>query len=287
MNSMPDLNAIGTSAPSEGLACITIMLRLLATILLKMPGNNMFLCSNHTDNGSLTLRVGDCHSAHNIFGHMFMTSSILTAIKIMCHDDNVPPPAHSSLLALIVGSSHIRRTLELLNERKVRNLGLNTVDYECILYGRGGLRYLTYKWSRSIISKLRIIDSIHPELVILQLGSNDLPEFSESDIIETMLDISEFCLESGARRVVLCTLWNREDDQYNYHVEILNQLLPIRVQEHGNPNIYVWKHRGLTDPIYDFLIDGTHLTTYYYWKLYRSLRGAVMYHRKDLRGLFY
>lgn len=195
---------------------------------------------------------------------------------------SVPPPRVRSLLTLIVGSSHVRHMLELTQRQNITNMGLNDREHEVILYGRGGLRYLTTKWSRSIISKLRIIHNVGPRLVILQLGSNDVPEFSEEDIVQTMIDISEFCLESGARRVVLCHLWNRENDSYNKRIRILNEIMEPRVAQHGNPDIFVWRHRGLAEPLFPFLRDGTHLTDYYYMKLYRSLRGCVLFHRREL-----
>lgn len=195
---------------------------------------------------------------------------------------NAPPPRVRSLLTLIVGSSHIRHMLEVTQRDNISNLGLNDREHEVILYGRGGLRYLTTKWSRSIISKLRIIHNVGPRLVILQLGSNDIPEYSEEDIVETMIDIAEFCLESGARRVVLGQLWNREDESYNQHIRHLNAIMEPRVAQHGNPDIFVWRHRGLAEPLYPFLRDGTHLTDYYTMKLYRSLRGCVLFHRRDL-----
>lgn len=189
------------------------------------------------------------------------------------------PVPRRATLSLVLGSSHVRRMYDLLRERGIQNFHLPYADHEVIVHGQGGLRYLSDLYEKSVISKLPIVDQLRANIVVLQLGSNDIDHFTPREILDMMWEVACFCVDSGAQRVILCHLWRREDELHNYRVKRINAYMTREIRRWADPHIFVWKHRGLSVPRYRFLKDKVHLTDYYQWKLFRSLRGAITYHK--------
>ena len=100
------------------------------------------------------------------------------------------------------------------------------------------------------------------------------------------------CLTSGAKGAVVCSLMKRklgrylstpcEVDRYNKRVVLANEFLTEVVP--GKDNLTFWRQKGLLGSIGQLLCrDGTHLNAGGQYRLYKSIRGAVI-HAAALAG---
>ena len=174
---------------------------------------------------------------------------------------------------LVLGHSFIRRLRDDLrlhfDSRADDTFGLSD-DAIVHLHGVGGLTVARLRRDLGMVSPLS------PQVVILELGTNDLTrlrlEVAGSEIEDTF----------SVRVIGVCKVLPRvRAPFFNGAASILNQYLcgvlePI-------PNVFCWRHRGFDNPsVHPYLPDGVHVNSFGQYCLYRSYRGAIL---KALRML--
>jgi len=165
----------------------------------------------------------------------------------------------------------------------VVNLNLDPQYFVNTLVGRSGA---TAGGRRSIQSALHVIDQINPNMVFLEIGSNDLCDENREPmhISVDIVSLARFIkIGYGISCVVIGKILPRthrvDMNAYNIRVGATNRhIRHLASQELG---IYTWRHRGFSNPtINPFHTDGVHLNkTHGIPKYIRSLRHAVLFHR--------
>lgn len=190
-------------------------------------------------------------------------------------------------LALVFGSSHIRRLHEYTVDEHIVNFNLGRGDVEVQLYGIGGMKFFTrpypedlYDYLKGFAYHYRYIDLTLPDYVYFQIGSNDVnnPEIVLTDISNSLYSAASYALIAGARKAYIFQHFARADAQFNVKMAQLNQLIETKIAQGNNPNIEFWTHNGLQNPEVDVLrADGTHLNTVGNFRYFRSVRGAIIH----------
>ena len=150
---------------------------------------------------------------------------------------------------------------------------------------------LLIKWHRiggRIISKTRrynlvVVKSFAPDVVILQLGTNDLFNISAVETGSGIEDLTRLLFESyGIQLICVCqTIYQRDAPSLNRQVRLLTQYLKVVLEP--IPYVIYWRHRGFWNCKSHFLARaGLHLNSHGQYKFFRSLRGAVL---RCLKGL--
>ena len=178
---------------------------------------------------------------------------------------------------LILGHSFIRRLRDfIIRNRPTYNLNFNINTPVTIhWHGVGG----------RTIDKVRRFDlteveRFKPDVVILQIGTNDLTRrrSSPASVGSAIEDL--VCLlhnEYGVRLICVGQTVKRHPvGAFNANVKILAQYLQGVLEP--LPFAIYWTHRGFWRASRSYLsYDGVHLNTEGQHKLYRSVRGAVLH----------
>ena len=185
--------------------------------------------------------------------------------------------------ALVLGHSFVRRLKAFSNKnRSSRNLNLEDTC-RVFLSGIGGRT--VDKLIQFDLAKLHVLQ---PNVVVLEIGSNDLcdissdPETIGSTII-TLID--SLRVEFSVDWVVVCQILPRKNQpypEYNSARSSLNSWLKntLSTTEHAT----FWRHRGLARPSLNiFDVDGIHLNRRGQQRLFRSYRGAILFAIKQLQ----
>ena len=180
---------------------------------------------------------------------------------------------------LILGHSFVRRLRDDLSSqfdsRADHSFGLQGVA-KVHLFGVGGLTV-----PRLRERHLHVVASICPDIVILEIGTNDLshdgPEVVGSGIEEL---VSLLIKEFSVRIVCVCHviprgMTFRHHLGFNRDAQTLNQV--VRALLDSFPSVFCWTHRGFVNPSSNpFLRDGVHVNSDGQYALYRSFRGAIL-----------
>lgn len=175
---------------------------------------------------------------------------------------------------MVLGHSFVRRLASDLDrgfdERTTKDFGLN----QCYIrmFGVGG----------RTVEKLRKYDlksvtSLRPDIVLLEIGTNDLSTRSPVVVGSEIDDLVNDLLDRfGVKLVGVFTIIPRADPVFNKKVKIVNQYLKVVLGDRHN--VFVWGHRKLLEPQNEVLLpDGVHLNCYGQYRLYRSYRGAIIH----------
>ena len=122
-----------------------------------------------------------------------------------------------------------------------------------------------------------MLHSFRPDIVIVQLGTNDLTSCPPLQVGSAIEDFVHLLYDSyGVKGVCVCqTISRRSAVVFNKKVDILTRYL--RVVLEPIPYAIYWGHRDFWRARNSFFFsDGTHLNSRGQYKLYRSLRGAVL-----------
>ena len=184
--------------------------------------------------------------------------------------------------ALVLGHSFVRRLKDFAAQNHSDgpydlNLGLSNVC-SIIFHGIGGRT--VDKLIRNDLDKIR---SASPNIVVLELGSNDLCD-KDSDpetIALSIVALAELLItELSLRIVAVCEVTARQNEPfagYNVKAALLNSHL--RESLRVIPAAKCWHHRGLINPTNNavYAPDGIRLNYLEYKALYRSYRGAILW----------
>ena len=179
--------------------------------------------------------------------------------------------------ALVLGHSFVRRLKEFAVHNHSDgtydlNLGLSNVC-SVIFHGIGGRTG----------DKMIRNDLAAPNIVVLELGSNDLCD-KDSDpetITLSIVALVELLItELSLRFIAVCEVTARKIEPfvgYNERAALLNSHL--RESLHAIPATKCWQHRGLINLTNNAVYgpDGIHLNYIGNKALYRSYRGAILW----------
>ena len=129
---------------------------------------------------------------------------------------------------------------------------------------------------KTIRYDMRAITVFRPDIVILQLGTNDLSNASPLRVGSDIEDFVRLLYHScNVKIVCVCqTLLRDSDATFNSNVVALNQYLRVFLEH--LPFALLWRHRGFWNAQRNvYLRDGVHLNDRGNSKLYRSFRGAT------------
>jgi len=180
---------------------------------------------------------------------------------------------------LVMGHSFVKRLNRDINTSCLPRAGpdFNLQGTASVrLYGVGG----------RTVAKLRAFDlhvirSFSPDVVILELGTNDLASLRPEVVGSAIEDLVRFILDSFSVRVVgVCQVIPRgishlQATFFAQRARILNQYLEVVLDP--LPDVFCWRHRAFSHPSKDvYLPDGVHLNPAGQYQLYRSYRGAIL-----------
>ena len=131
---------------------------------------------------------------------------------------------------------------------------------------------------------LHVVSSISPDVVILEIGTNDLSLEPPEVVGSTIEDLVRLLLDSFSVRVVgVCFVIPRGTSEMSHvpaslfaqRAEILNHYVSVVLE--GIPKVFCWRHKIFSHPAENvYLADGVHLNPSGQYHLYRSYRGAIL-----------
>ena len=196
-------------------------------------------------------------------------------------------------VVLVIGDSFIRRLQQFEHETygNYHNLGLLFDVAHVNWIGRGGLTVPSLR-SRY----LGAIRTLAPDVVVIQVGSNDLcdPQNSAALVSADIQFLVQNLHSYGVAEVIICQVLNRHGNgvpdgisPQDYNLRVSNFNATTRAALSSYPSSRYWHHRGLWNnhcPVISR--DGTHLNRFGNCLFYRSIRGAILHGvRRARRGL--
>ena len=117
---------------------------------------------------------------------------------------------------------------------------------------------------------LGVVLRFAPDVLILEIGTNDLCNISAEVVGSEIDDLVKQLLSDFSVRVVgVCLVIPRAEALFNQKVKLLNRYLSVVID---NPHVFLWRHKILDE----LLQDGVHLNPCGQYLLYRSYRGAIL-----------
>ena len=144
---------------------------------------------------------------------------------------------HSFVTSL---SDYLEHTIKMYNARDVRSVFKlqNTVS-KIYMHGERGAKADGFK------VPLHLLKTTNPDIIIIELGCNDLVAGAEIKyIVENLISLALKCKhEYGAQVVVLCGIIFREDLKgRNGDIKALNELIKAETQIHRSIIFHEHKH---------------------------------------------
>lgn len=128
---------------------------------------------------------------------------------------------------------------------------------------------------------LDIINSYKPDIVILEIGTNELSSVAPEIVGSAIDDLVQLLLGHLSVHVVCwCCVIPRaishaDSALFHQRAKILNKY--VKVVLDPLLGVFCWDHRIFNHPAKDFYLpDGVHLNTSGQYHLFRSYRGAIM-----------
>ena len=188
--------------------------------------------------------------------------------------------------SLILGHSFVRRMKDFLKSN-AGNSSFNEhfdLEHSCLvkLRGNGGRTV-----ERLMRYDLRATRATKPDILVLEIGSNDLcdPSADPEILSETITALDVLRHEIQHKFTVICQVIPRRNTpfpNYNWRVKQLNKCLQDTLAD--SSVVKFWRHRGLNNPTRDIYVrDGIHLNKRGHKALYRSYRGALLYAMKQIQ----
>ena len=130
---------------------------------------------------------------------------------------------------------------------------------------------------RALHSRFTCLRSFRQDIVILELGTNDLSSH-EPAVVGSMLEkfACVFHVDYGVKVVCVNQILLRANSpDFNALMHLINHYLKVVLEL--LPFAFFWYYRGFWHCSHNLLsIDGMHLNALGHYKLYRSLRGTTL-----------
>ena len=180
---------------------------------------------------------------------------------------------------LVLGHSFVRRLAhDLKNDfdpRASETFNLQG-QVHVRLHGTGGRTV-----QKLIKYDLGVLTEFAPDIVILEIGTNDLTVSAPEVVGSAIDDFVRFLRCSFAVKIIgVCEVLPRgtkspHRSYFNKAVPILNNYLRVVLGE--QESVFCWRHVGFCEPSCDpYLPDGVHVNSVGQYWLYRSYRGAII-----------
>ena len=131
---------------------------------------------------------------------------------------------------------------------------------------------------------LQVVRSISPDVVILEIGTNDLSLEPPEVVGSAIEELVRLLLDCFSVRVVgVCHVIPRGISEMSHNpaslfaqrAQILNHYVSVVFDD--IPNAFCWGHRDFSHPAKNiYLADDVHLNPSGQYHLYRSYRGAIL-----------
>ena len=232
--------------------------------------------ATHEQRQSLTQFFGDLE----ISTHRVKASTLICLFPLACVALTCSFLSRCVVMAeprvLILGHSFIRRLHEFvrLPTNALRENFDITTPMNLRWHGIGGRTV-----AKVMRYDLEIVRQFSPDIVILQLGTNDISARSICSALAVgsqLEDLTKLLHEQfGATVVCVCQTILRENSHLNVRICTLTDYLRVVLQPF--PFAFYWRHMEFWRTTQFFLVhDGVHLNQRGQFKLYRSLRGALI-----------
>ena len=142
----------------------------------------------------------------------------------------------------------------------------------------------TFKWhgvggrtvAKTMQYDLPVVASFAPDIVILQLGTNDLSRLDPLVVGSAIEELVTILHDTyNVKLVCVCQTLLGSNPVFNARVRALNSYVKTFLE--ALPYSFFWGHRGFWNSSQRFLArDGVHLNRQGQYKFFRSLRGAVL-----------
>ena len=178
---------------------------------------------------------------------------------------------------LILGHSFIRRLRDHITSSQDggynAKFAILTPEFICKWHGVGGRTI-----AKVVKYDLGVVKDFGPDIIILQLGSNDLVDSSALTVGSHLEDLVVLLHDHyKVDLICVCQTLRRSPSEvgFNKNVSLLTKYLKTVLEP--IPYAFFWSHRGFWNTKSQFLSrDGVHLNGKGQHKLYRSMRGAVL-----------
>ena len=131
--------------------------------------------------------------------------------------------------------------------------------------------------TKTVQHDLHVIKSFKPDIVIIQLGSNDLTSETALRVGSSIDDFVRLLHDLYHVKVIYAcqTIMRQGQPAFNRKAKLLTKYL--RVVLEPVPYAHFWGHRGFWRPSNNIYVrDGMYLNRGGQGKFYRSLRGAIL-----------
>ncbi|XP_033731234.1 uncharacterized protein LOC117320859 [Pecten maximus] len=188
---------------------------------------------------------------------------------------------------LILGHSYIRRLDQMTNDFRLDciNFGLDGTRVQVYCYGLGGGTICP--GPKSLQHKLTLLRDIHPKIVILQCGGNDLSrECDVNELARKIINFASLVMNApSVQRVVIGQLLPRFSQRlrHSYNEDVVKLNLALEAMASKQDFLSFWHHRGFwANPRPLYARDTVHLNEVGMRKYYRSMKAAIVFHSRRM-----
>ena len=187
----------------------------------------------------------------------------------------------------VLGHSFVRRAHKFTQDKQIDNLYLPPEHFTLQMLGQGGAN-----WSDLMDMFERC--SSEPELVIIDIGTNDLAGVTQlyqaHQVVVNVFQVARTLISRGVSRVIVLQVLPRSsagryaDPLFSNYAHAYNDCMKMLIyQSKSSVPIFFWYHSGMSYKADPFLSDGLHLNEAGNYKYIRSIKRAVLKHRPALR----
>ena len=187
---------------------------------------------------------------------------------------------------MLLGHSFVRRLDKYMQEQGKPNLSLDRAGLELRLKGWSGMTMANFP------KALKQVSTHRPELVILDIGTNDIDaqRMSLEVLVDQLFKFGTLMVSNyGVKRVVFLEVLPRgrgrhaaKNPQFTAQVQQFNaDLMALVTSQQGvYRRLHCWNHRRMRTNVHRYLRDGVHLNDQGMKKYFHSVKGAVVSHAR-------